>query len=113
MLVEIFFYLCILMIKIGLYINGLLKFWNHSNFVALSHCLNGLKDEPGLSTGKGREKSGESEENRERDIEGDTCHVCIEREKKILSNSQLAPAVRHCNCCCYCAGWKFFFICVF
>jgi hypothetical protein len=36
-------------------------------------------------TGRGREKSGESEENRERDVEGDTCHVCIEREKKIFA----------------------------
>ena len=35
-----------------------------------------------MITGRGREKSGESEKDRERDIEGDTCHVCIEREKK-------------------------------
>jgi hypothetical protein len=38
-----------------------------------------------VTTGRGREKSGESEENRERDVEGDTCHVCIEREKKIFA----------------------------
>jgi hypothetical protein len=35
-----------------------------------------------MTTGRGREKSGEIEESRERDVEGDTCHVCIEREKK-------------------------------
>jgi hypothetical protein len=47
-----------------------------------------------VTTGKGREKSGESEENRERDVEGDTCHLCIEREKKIFAivNST------ECNC---------------
>ena len=55
-----------------------------------------------MTTGRGREKSGESEENRERDVEGDTCHVCIEREKKSLQLSiQLNVAVRHCSCCCY------------
>ena len=55
-----------------------------------------------VTTGRGREKSGESEENRERDVEGDTCHVCIEREKKSLQLSiQLNVAVRHCSCCCY------------
>ena len=37
-----------------------------------------------MTTGREREKSGESEKNREKDIEGDTCHVCIEREKKKL-----------------------------
>ena len=51
------------------------------NFEALSHCLNGFKNRSGLTTSRGREKSGESEENRERDVEGDTCHVCIERKK--------------------------------
>jgi hypothetical protein len=73
------------MIKMGLYINGLLIFWGLPNFEASSHCLNGFKDGPGLTKGKGREKSGESEENRERDVEGDTCHVCIEREKEIFA----------------------------
>ena len=38
-----------------------------------------------VTTGRGREKSGESEENRERDIEGDTCHVCKEREKNLCN----------------------------
>ena len=38
------------------------------------------------TTGRGREKSGEIEESRERDDEGETCHMCIEREKKILCN---------------------------
>ncbi len=42
-------------------------------------------DGPGLTTYKGREKSGESEENIERDVEGDTCHVCIESEKEIFA----------------------------
>ena len=37
-----------------------------------------------MTIGRGREKSGEIEESRERDFEGDTCHVCIEREKKNL-----------------------------
>ena len=71
--------------------NGLLKFWDLPNFEALSHG-------PGLTTGRGREKSGESEENRERDVEADTCHVCIEREKKIFAivNST------ECSCCCLC-----------
>ena len=32
-----------------------------------------------VTTGRGREKSGESGENRERDVEGYTCHLCIER----------------------------------
>ena len=41
-----------------------------------------------VTTGRGREKSGESEENRERDVEEDTCHMCIER-KKNLCNCQL------------------------
>ena len=35
-----------------------------------------------MTTGRGREKSGEIEESRERDVEGETCHVCIEREIK-------------------------------
>ena len=38
-----------------------------------------------MTTDKGREKSGESEENRKRNVGGDTCHVCIEREKKIFT----------------------------
>jgi hypothetical protein len=38
-----------------------------------------------VTTGRGREKSGESGENRERDVEGYTCHLCIEREKKIFT----------------------------
>ena len=58
------FYLCILIIKVGLYINGLLKFSGLPNFEASRHCLNGFKDGSGLITGRGREKSGESEENR-------------------------------------------------
>jgi hypothetical protein len=73
------------MIKISLYINGLVKFWGIPNFVVSSHCLNGFKDGPGLTRGRGREKNGESEENRERDVEGDTCYVCIEREKEIFA----------------------------
>ena len=32
-----------------------------------------------MTIGMGREKSGKSEENRERDVKGDTCHVFIER----------------------------------
>jgi hypothetical protein len=48
----------------SLYINGLLKFFGLHNFEASSHCLNGFKDGSGLTTGRGREKSGESEENR-------------------------------------------------
>ena len=40
----------------GLYINELLKFWDLPNFEALSHCLNGLKDGPGLTTGGGERK---------------------------------------------------------
>jgi hypothetical protein len=79
------FYLCILMIKIGLYINGILKFWGISNFEASSHCLNDFKDGPGLITDRGREKSGESEENRERDVEEDTYHVYIKRKKEIFA----------------------------
>jgi hypothetical protein len=59
-----------------LYINGFLKFWSFPNFEALSHCLNGFKDGLGLTIGRG-ERSGENEGNRERDVEGDTCHVCI------------------------------------
>ena len=39
-----------------------------------------------VTTGRGREKSGESEENRVRDVERDTCPMCIEREKKNLCN---------------------------
>ena len=35
-----------------------------------------------MITGRGRKKSGESEKDRERDVEGDTCHVCLERQKK-------------------------------
>ena len=38
-----------------------------------------------MTIGREREKSEESEENRVRDVEGDTCHVCIEREKKIFT----------------------------
>ena len=38
-----------------------------------------------MTTSRGREKIGESEENKERDVEGDTCHVCTEREKKIFT----------------------------
>ena len=34
-----------------------------------------------VTTGRGGENSGESEENRERDVKGDMCHVCIQREK--------------------------------
>jgi hypothetical protein len=41
-------FICLLMIKMGLYINGFLKFWDLPNFEALSHCLNGFKDGPGL-----------------------------------------------------------------
>ena len=37
-----------------------------------------------MTIGREREKSGESEENIEKDVEGHTCHVCIEREKKIF-----------------------------
>ena len=33
------------------------------------------------TTGRGREKSGEIEESRESDVEGETCHVFIKREK--------------------------------
>ena len=61
------------MIKMGLYINGLIKFWGIPNFEGSSHCLKGFKDGPGLARGSRREKSGESEENRERDVKGDTC----------------------------------------
>ena len=35
-----------------------------------------------MTIGRGREKSGEIEESRERDVEGETCHMCIEREEK-------------------------------
>ena len=69
----------------GLYINELLKFLGIPNFEVSSYCLNGFKDGPGLTKGRGRVKSGESEENKERDVEGDTCHVCIEREKEIFA----------------------------
>ena len=40
-----------------------------------------------MTTGRGREKSGEIKESRERDVEGDTCHVCIEREKNLVQLS--------------------------
>ena len=60
------------MIKMDLYINELLKFWGLPNFEISSHCLNSFKDGPDLTISRGREKSGESEENRERDVEGDT-----------------------------------------
>jgi hypothetical protein len=67
-----------------------------------------------VTTGRGREKSGESEENRERDVEGDTCHVCIEREKKSLQlSTQLNVAVWHCSCC-FCLCWleKKMYLCI-
>jgi hypothetical protein len=55
------------------------------NFEASSHCLSSFKEGPGLTTGTGRDKSGESEENREKDVEGDPCHMYIEREKEIFA----------------------------
>ena len=38
-----------------------------------------------VTIGRGREKSGESEENRARDVERHMCPMCIEREKKIFA----------------------------
>jgi hypothetical protein len=70
------------MIKMNSYINELLKFWGLLNFETSSHCLNGFKDGPGLTTSRGREKSGESEENRERDVD-------YRERKRNLCNYQL------------------------
>ena len=86
MLIGKFFLFVYFNDKSGLiYINRLLKFYGLPNFKAISNCLNGFKDRPGLTTDREREKSGKSEENSERDVEGDTCHVCIEREKEIFA----------------------------
>ena len=50
------FYLCFLIIKMGLHVNGLLKFWCLPNFEILSHYLNGFKDGPGLPQVRGERK---------------------------------------------------------